>query len=53
MATTQQPVAYIAGSDSSIDNTDQTVYTGATSGPPVVFITETDAVVIEVTCQVA
>ena len=53
MATTQQPVAYIAGSDSSIDNSDQVITTGATKGPPLIFISETDAIVIEVTCQVA
>jgi len=53
VATSQQPVAYIAPSNSSIDNSDQVIYTGATAGPPLIFIDETDAIVIEVTCQVA
>jgi hypothetical protein len=29
------------------------IATGASQGPPLLFIDETDAIVIEVTCQVA
>ena len=51
--TPQQPVAYIAPTDSSVDNSDQVVVTGVSQGPPTLSISQMDAVVIEVTSQVA
>ena len=53
MPTQQQPVAYIAPTDSSIDNSDAVIVTGASQGPPVLFIDQSDPIIIEVTPWVA
>jgi hypothetical protein len=54
MAVSQnQPVAYIAPTGSSIDTGDSIVKTGASQGPPVLFIEQEDPIAIEVTPWVA
>lgn len=47
MATQLQPIAYIAPSDSSIEESDEVIASGdGGQGPPVVFIEQNDALVI-------
>lgn len=52
-ATQEQPVTYLAATDSSIETTDQVIYTGGSQGPPVIFFVQYGAIAIEATCQVA
>ena len=54
MATVNQPVTYLAATDSSIETTDQVVSAGdGGQAGPAVFIEQYDAIVIEATPLVA
>lgn len=52
-ATYNQPVGYIDPTDSSIDTNDNVVITGASQGPPSIWIKQVDPITIEVTPWVA